>query len=465
MLNGGRFRAGLLLLSLGGLLLSSLRCGSTTSGGQQASGAGATGVAGAAGTGVPGGSAGSSVAGAGSSGAPSGVAGSTTSSGGGASGAVGTAGSGTTGGAGGLSGGGAAGAAGAAPMSLNNYDGPVFYVTSNDGSFYAYQETTWKQLDMWTGLPITDAARGIDADPVKGIVYIAHGGAGPNSNGSATKTGSLLAWSLYQNKVVYDTKFTHGVDQIAVGVNTIYVPSGEYTNDRNWYYVNDIDGSPAGTEPGGMNPHDTIFRNGHRYYGGTQDTYLYVLGLQGVTKVGPSPSGTAGVRPFTVNGAETRMYITWSNFRGFSVGDLTTGNILKTVNFGPNTCGLAAPSHGMSLSPDNSEVYVLDTCNNQIRVYDASDNPMLKATVTLDHPIHPGTENPCVWDCDKDGWITHSRDGKYVYVGDSGDVIDTTTHKAATYLDKLANCRHGFIEMDWTKGVITGTATHVGMGY
>jgi hypothetical protein len=263
---------------------------------------------------------------------------------------------------------------------------------------------------------------------------------------------------------VYDTKFTHGVDQIAVGVNTIYVPSGEYTNDRNWYYVNDVDGSPAGTEPGGMNPHDTIFRNGHRYYGGTEDTYLYVLGTN-VPKVGPSPSGTAGVRPYTINGAETRAFITWSNFRGFSVGDLTTGKILKTVNFGDNFCGLAAPSHGMTLSPDNSEVYVLDTCMNQIRVYDGSDNPMLKATIDLEHKIHPGTENPCVWDCDKDGWITHSRDGKYVYVGDSGDVIDTTTHKPATYLDKLANCRHGFIEMDWTKGVITGTATHVGMGY
>ena len=350
-------------------------------------------------------------------------------------------------------------------MTLNNYDGPVFYVTSNDGSFYSYQEGTWKPLDKWTGLPITDAARGIDADPVKGIVYISHGGAGPNSVGSATTTGSLLAWSLYQNKVVYDTKFNHGVDQIAVGSNVIYVPSGEYTNDRTWYYVNDIDGSQAGTEPGGMNPHDTIFRNGHRYYGGTQDTYLYILGLAGVPKVGPSPSGTAGVRPYTINGSETRAFITWSNFRGFSVGDLTTGKILKTVNFGDNFCGLAAPSHGMTLSPDNSEVYVLDTCMNQVRVYDGSDNPMLKVTIDLEHQIHPGTENPCVWDCDKDGWITHSRDGKYVYVGDSGDVIDTTTHKPATYLDKLANCRHGFIEIDWTKGVITGTPTHVGMGY
>jgi hypothetical protein len=81
-------------------------------------------------------------------------------------------------------------------------------VTSNDGSLYAFQEGTWKQLAKWTGLPITDAARGIDADPKKGIVYIAHGGAGPGSNGSQSKTGSLLAWSLLTNSVVYDVTGT-----------------------------------------------------------------------------------------------------------------------------------------------------------------------------------------------------------------------------------------------------------------
>src|SRR5882724_7809407 len=217
MLNGGRLRSGLLVVSMGGLLVSSLRCGNATSGAQPTSNAGASNGAGTAGAGLAGGSAGSTVAASGSGGATNGVAGGGLAGGGasgggasGAGGAVGAAGSAGAGGAGGSSGaagsGGSGGSAGAPPVTLNNYDGPVFYVTSNDGSFYAYQEGTLAPLGHWTGLPITDAARGIDADPVKGIVYISHGGAGPDSNGSATKTGSLLAWSLYQNKVVYDVK-------------------------------------------------------------------------------------------------------------------------------------------------------------------------------------------------------------------------------------------------------------------
>ena len=48
---------------------------------------------------------------------------------------------------------------------------------------------------------------------------------------------------------------------------------------------------------------------------------------------------------------------------------------------------------------------------------------------------------------------------------DSGDILDTTTHTFATYMEYLANCRHGFVEMDWKNGHIVDTTTHVGLGY
>ncbi len=376
-----------------------------------------------------------------------------------ASGATGASMTGASGGSGSASGAGSGGH----PTSLNNFDGPVFYITKGDGTLHALQEGTWAEIGTWSGLPILDAIRGTDADPVAGVMYFTHGAAGPNSTGINETTGSLGAWDLYQNKLVYDKKLTQGVDQPSYGLGVVYVPDGEYTNDTNWYYYNAADGTLVGMEPGGQNPHDTIWKNSHRYYGGTQDTYLRVLGLP-ISKIGPSPSGTAGVRPFTINGPETRAYITWSSYRGFSVADLSTGNIIKSISFGGNPCHIA-PSHGITLSPDNKEVYVMDSCVNTIRAYTATDDPQPIAAVALTHLIHGGTESPCAWDCTKDGWLLHSRDGKYVYVADSGDVIDTSTHTIATYIDYLANCRHGFVEMDWNKGTIVGTTTHVGLGY
>jgi hypothetical protein len=460
---------GALAASLIGATVFSVECSSTKSSGGPGTG-GSTGSAGA-----PTGAAGSGAAGTtgtGTGGTPtagtSGNAGSG-AAGTGAAGVTGAAGTGAAGtGAagspdGGAAGTGAAGATGAGGhASLNNFDGPVFYITKGDGTLHAMQEGTWQEIGTWSGLPITDAIRGSDADPVAGVFYFTHGAAGPNSNGIADKMGSLGAWDLYQNKLIYDKKLTHGVDQPSYGEGVIYVPSGEYTNDRIWNYYHAADGTFIGTEPGGMNSHDTIWKNGHRYYGGTEDTYLYVLGLP-FQKIGPSPSGTAGVRPFTINGPETRAYITWSNYRGFSVADLSDGHIIKSVSFAAGSCFIA-PSHGITLSPDNKEVYVMDLCAQSIQAYTATDDPQLIKTIPLMHPLQ-GTEMNCAWDCNKDGWIMHSRDGKYVYVADAGDIIDTATHTITAHMDYLANCRHGFVEMDWNKGQITGTTTHVGLGY
>jgi DNA-binding beta-propeller fold protein YncE len=173
-----------------------------------------------------------------------------------------------------------------------------------------------------------------------------------------------------------------------------------------------------------------------------------------------------GVRPFTINAAETRAYVQWTHFRGYSIGDIQTGAIVKSVSFGPPPAGFpTAVTHGISLSPDGSEIYVIDTPTNQVRVYDSSDNPSLKAAIPLAHHIFPGKESPCAHGCEKSGWLLHTRDGKYVIVGDSGDVIDTSTRKVVHNIAPVANNRHGFLEIDWANGAVVGTTTHFGLGY
>ena len=51
-----------------------------------------------------------------------------------------------------------------------------------------------------------------------------------------------------------------------------------------------------------------------------------------------------------------------------------------------------------------------------------------------------------------EGWIQHSRDGKYVYVGDVGDVIDTATRTIVAYIDALHESRI-HIEIHFAGGV------------
>jgi DNA-binding beta-propeller fold protein YncE len=338
-------------------------------------------------------------------------------------------------------------------------DGAVLYIAMDDGVMDAYQIGTWAPVGHWTGLPVTDGVRGADVDVATSTLFFAHGGTADH------QTGGLLSWNLLTNKKQYDVRYRHGIDQLAYGDGKVYMPSGESTTDHNVYVIDAKTGAETGVMQSGFHPHNVLYRNGHEYVAAMDDTYLYTHGI-GAGKVGPSPAPHIGVRPFTINGSETRAYLTWTEYRGFSVGDIQTGQIIKSVNFGPIPAGWGlGASHGISLAPDNSEVYVLDTPNNQVRVYDASDDPQLRATITLTHTIHGGTESPCAHTCFKSGWLTHTRDGKFVLVGDAGDVIDTTTHTVVHNIPRLQSARHGFIEVDWKNGAVVGTATHFGMGY
>jgi DNA-binding beta-propeller fold protein YncE len=334
------------------------------------------------------------------------------------------------------------------------------FVTSDDGTLYAFEVGTWTLVSQWSGLPFGDGVRGIDADPQAGVLYVAHGG------DSTSSSGSLFAWDLSSHSARYDVRFAHGIDQLALGGGRIYMPAGEIASSQSWYVLDASDGSQLGVETGGLGPHNTIYQNGHRYYGGRLSSYLSVQGI-GAGQIGPSPSGETGVRPFTLNALETRVWITWTRYRGFSIGDLASGAIITSVEFGPIPAGYSptAASHGISLSPDGTELYVLDTPYNAVRVYDGTDQPNLIANVPLAHPIFPGDESPCAYDCPRDGWLLHSRDGLFVYVGDSGDIIDTRTRTVTANLAPLANNRHGYIELDYADGALVGTTTHFGRSY
>ena len=186
--------------------------------------------------------------------------------------------------------------------------------------------------------------------------------------------------------------------------------AGEAAAGSTWEVLSGVDGSVLSTLNGGAHPHNTIGDGGYVFMGGGRRTrYLIakVLATGARVKVGPSPSAKTGVRPFTVNADDTRAYITWTKYRGFSVADLTTGAILARENFGavPSTFHQSSPSHAISLSSDGTEVYVMDALVQQVEVWTADDAPTHLATIDVSGLT--GRESPCSIDCrKKDGSST-----------------------------------------------------------
>ena len=337
-----------------------------------------------------------------------------------------------------------------------------------DGSVDVYDMDHAHKLVQKIQLPTNAGVRGIAASPQTHMLYVSYG----SDSGAG---GSLLKYDLVARTIVWKKTYGHGIDSMAITPDgkTIYMPDGELSGDGKWYIVDAQTGNERGVINAGTGPHNTLVSlNGtHVYMGGRYTRYLEVAATatnQIIQRIGPVRGN--GVRPFTVNGQETLAYISTTGFLGFQVGDIRTGKILYTVpihGFSWNGSGPSDPSHGISLSPDEKELYVLDWPNNTVHVFDVSRVPAVAprqiADISLPRSMQHN-EQPCAYDCLADGWLQHSSDGRFVYVGDAGAVIDTATRKVIATLDSLYNTRK-MIEIDWQNGVPIFTTTRQGMGY
>jgi hypothetical protein len=326
-----------------------------------------------------------------------------------------------------------------------------------DGSIDVYDMDNRGALVKTVRVPTSAGVRGTVASAVTGMLYISYG----SDKGSG---GSMLKYNLMTDQVVWTKQYPFGVDSMSISPdgNTIYMPTGELVSKGLWEVIDANSGNvSASMDSRGTGPHNTVVSpDGARVYLGPRYTnYLVVASTrtnQVIRNIGPV-GGTGGIRPFTINGAQRLIFITLSGFLGFQVGDIGTGRILYTVPVqGFPTAGGAAsaPSHGISLSPDEREIYLMDSINSYVHVFDITglpkSAPRQVANIQLVGTLS-GHESPCAYDCLKDGWLHHSRDGRYVFVGDSGDVIDTTLRKTAMRLPSLANSRKA-IEIDFEDG-------------
>jgi hypothetical protein len=139
--------------------------------------------------------------------------------------------------------------------------------------------------------------------------------------------------------------------------------------------------------------------------------------------------------------------VTQRGLLGFRVIDLRTGATVYVVHFkgftwnprfGPNP-----PTHGLSLDPDRPELWVLDSPNRTLHVYDVSEVPAQAPRHVTDVRLERTFTQP--------GSLTHSADGRFLYVGDAGDVIDTQTRESIANLEALQQA-NTVLEVDWIGG-------------
>lgn len=239
-----------------------------------------------------------------------------------------------------------------------------------------------------------------------------------------TTTQTITCLDLLSETILWEKPLPGGCDRLAISPDgkTIYVPSFESTH---WNVINAITGEKVAVIAPNSGAHNTVYsRDGSRVYlAGLRSRWLTVADTHSHTSnsvVGPF---SASIRPFTVNAASTRAYCCVNELLGFEIGDLASGKVLARVEVNDFKKGSpkrhGCPSHGIGLTPDESEIWVCDAVNRCVHIFDNSVMPpRQKSNVVLR---------------DEPGWVTFTIDGQFAYPS-TGDVIDVAGKKVVARL-------------------------------
>lgn len=272
-----------------------------------------------------------------------------------------------------------------------------------------------------------------------------------------TTTKKLYCVDLASEKTLWEKSPPDGTDRMSITPDgkIIYVPSFEKDT---WNVINAATGDLITSVETKSGAHNTVVsRDGARMYlGGLKSPILFVTDAKTheiVQRVGPF---AGAIRPFTVNGKRTRAYICVNDCLGFEIGDLTTEKKLHRVEVAGFERGPVkrhgCPSHGIGLTPDEKEVWVVDAFNQRVHVFDnTTEPPKQKESIQV-------REEP--------GWVTFSLDGKLGYPS-TGEVIDTATKKIITALaDEMSRpvLSEKMVEIQWRGGEPVAVGDQFGVG-
>ena len=234
-----------------------------------------------------------------------------------------------------------------------------------------------------------------------------------------TTTRTMTCLDLVTEKVIWEKSYTGGCDRMSISPDgkIIYVPSFE---GAHWHVVDAESGDVIAKIRPNSAAHNTVYgQDGKQVYlAGLRSPLLTVADTSTHTasfQVGPFSNN---IRPFTINGRQTHCFVNINELLGFEIGDLKSGKKIHRIQVegfekGP-TKRHGCPSHGVGMTPDDSEIWVTDAHNRRLHLFDAT--------------VMPPKQIQSIELRDEPGWVTFSIDGKYAYPS-TGDVIEARTRK------------------------------------
>jgi DNA-binding beta-propeller fold protein YncE len=272
-----------------------------------------------------------------------------------------------------------------------------------------------------------------------------------------TTTRTLMCFDLVSGKLLWEKAYEGGCDRLALSPDgkVIYLPSLE---KEHWHVVDARSGEVIKKIVTNSGSHNTVIGNDGRfaYLAGLKSPILRVADIKThevVREIGPFGEV---IRPFTVNGKQSLCYVNVNGLLGFEIGDLKTGKMLHRIEVkgfekGP-TKRHGCPSHGVALTPDETELWLTDAANSRLHIFNNKVRPpkQVESIVLRDQP----------------GWISFSIDGRYAYPS-TGDVIEVKTRKILTGLADekgVAVQSEKLLEIDFAGGIPVRAGNQFGLG-
>jgi hypothetical protein len=303
-----------------------------------------------------------------------------------------------------------------------------------------------KRIPTWPlkqGTP-PENVKGIAASAVNRAVYV-----------STIKR--IAAFDVVTEQKLWEAEPEGGCDRMALSPDGthLYVPSFE---GPHWNVLDAKTGKTLAQPNPNSGAHNTVYGldGKHVYLAGLRSPLLSIADPKGHKLVGTVGPFSNVIRPFTINGSQTLAYVNVNDLLGFEIGDIRSGRMLHRVEVQGFEKGKpkrhGCPSHGVGLTPDEREVWVVDAVNQRVHVFDNTVMPPKQLTsIAL-------REQP--------GWVTFLLDGKQALLS-TGELVDVKSKQVvASLADETGQALHSekIVEMVWKNGKPVRTGDQFGVG-